>query len=135
MNLSDKFGLKCEKELIVVNKIDLNRPQLNQNAVLVSGKTREGIEDFIEALRKDTESLCTVRGSECAALTCARHRRNVSKAVEYLQQYLIAEEDESDWVVCAHHLRKAIHEIGSITGKVSSEKILDFIFADFRIGK
>ena len=60
---------------------------------------------------------------------------NLQKALEYLNEYLEMESGESDIVICAHQLRKAIREIGFITGKVSSDKILDVIFSDFCIGK
>jgi tRNA U34 5-carboxymethylaminomethyl modifying GTPase MnmE/TrmE len=59
----------------------------------------------------------------------------LQKAVDYLNQYLIEESQESDLAICAHHLRKAMREIGFVSGKVSSDRILDVIFADFRVGK
>jgi tRNA modification GTPase len=55
--------------------------------------------------------------------------------MEHLDSYLEMESADSDVVVCAHQLRKAIREIGFISGKVSSDKILDVVFSDFCIGK
>jgi len=59
----------------------------------------------------------------------------LQKSMEYLVAYLESESRESDIVICAHQLRQAIREIGFITGKVSSDKILDVVFSDFCIGK
>ena len=60
----------------------------------------------------------------------------MQRSLEHLDSYLELESEGSgDLVVCAQQLRKAIREIGFVTGKVSSEKILDVIFADFCIGK
>ena len=55
--------------------------------------------------------------------------------IDFIQEYLEQENSGSDLVICAHYLRKAVREIGHVSGKVSSEKILDVIFADFCIGK
>ena len=55
--------------------------------------------------------------------------------IEFIENYLEQENSGADLVICAHYLRKAVREIGLVSGKVSSEKILDVIFADFCIGK
>ena len=40
-----------------------------------------------------------------------------------------------DIVLASQALRRALREIGKITGKITSEEILDVIFKDFCIGK
>lgn len=40
-----------------------------------------------------------------------------------------------DVVVMAEELRAAVKQLGSITGEVRIEEILDVVFADFCIGK
>ena len=94
------------------------------------------MDKFLGELLKIVESLCqTQSGQNCPGLTRERHRLHLQKAVDYLNQYLIEESQGSDLVICAHHLRKAVREIGFVSGKVSSDRILDVIFADFCIGK
>ena len=56
-------------------------------------------------------------------------------SVEYCVHHNWRSQLLSALVICAHHLRKAVREIGFVSGKVSSDKILDVIFADFCIGK
>ena len=55
-----------------------------------------------------------------------------SPAEDYLAD---AEAGVVDYAVSAQYLRLALRELGKISGKVSSEQILDVIFADFCIGK
>jgi tRNA modification GTPase len=43
--------------------------------------------------------------------------------------------NEMDIVLAAEELRKALRNIGKITGKITTEDILDVIFRDFCIGK
>jgi len=43
--------------------------------------------------------------------------------------------DANDIVLASEALRRALREIGKLTGKVASEEILDVIFRDFCIGK
>ena len=60
------------------------------------------------------------------------YRTTVYKTgVIYLDQYLIEESQGPDLEICAHHSRKAVREIGFVSGKVSSDKIIDMILADF----
>ena len=67
------------------------------------------------------------------SLTQARHRDHLSQCFKALQEFeaLILQ----DTVLAAESLRQALRQVGKITGKVSSEEILDVIFRDFCIGK
>jgi tRNA modification GTPase len=58
---------------------------------------------------------------------------HLEKALRHMREYL--SEEDSDYAVSAQHLRAAIREVGQLSGKVSSEQILDVIFADFCVGK
>lgn len=140
-NLND-FGIEDDDinpdqvKLNLVNKIDLSNQVLDPSSIGVSGLTGQGMDKFLDELLKIAENLCqTQSGQNCPALTRERHRLHLQKAVEYLEQYMIEESTGSDLVICAHHLRKAVREIGLVSGKVSSDRILDVIFADFCIGK
>ena len=42
---------------------------------------------------------------------------------------------DSDLVIACHHLRNALRHIGKVTGKVTTDDVLDVIFQDFCIGK
>ena len=68
------------------------------------------------------------------SLTQERHRDLLNKCVRNLHNYCDHIED-NDIVLAAQCLRRALRYLGNITGKVTSEDILDVIFRDFCIGK
>ena len=68
---------------------------------------------------------------ESPAVTRARHGAALSECMRCLQA--AAGADMAD--IAAEELRLALNAIGEITGRVSSEDLLDIIFADFCIGK
>lgn len=63
----------------------------------------------------------------------ARHKENLSCCLECLRRFL--DNDVIDTAIHAEYLRKALHYLGYLTGKVTTEQILDIIFRDFCIGK
>ena len=135
-----EYGLEDtgQIKLRLLNKMDLIDP--SDNKVIpgfpVSSLTGQGIHEFLEVLTKEVKHLCeTQSGQDCPGLTRERHRLHLAQAIEHLNQYLKEESQGSDLVICAHYLRKAARVIGLVSGKVTSEKILDVIFADFCIGK
>ncbi len=86
--------------------------------------------------------------SEMPPLTQQRHRDNLTKCLSCLRKYLKKNPQkndfsnsnellngEDDFVLKAEELRQAAKWIGTITGHITSEEILDVIFKDFCIGK
>ena len=55
------------------------------------------------------------------------------RCLEYLTRF----EDfaDNDVVLATEQLRQALRQLGKITGRITSEEILDVIFKDFCIGK
>lgn len=134
------FGLKDtgQVKLKVINKVDLNDQVLDETSLKISSKSGQGMDEFLSRLLEIVRDLCHTQsgGQDCPGLTRERHRLHLAKAVKFLEDYLEDEAKETaDLVICAHHLRKAVREIGMVSGKVSSDQILDVIFADFCIGK
>lgn len=132
------FGLaKVKKTILVANKADLlpehkatpSLPGVN----LISCKSLSGIQDLMEVIKSEIGDLCQTELGGSALLTRERHRAHAEKALEFLEIYL--DDQTEDLAIASQHLRMAIHEIGQLSGKVSSEQILDVIFADFCIGK
>lgn len=77
--------------------------------------------------------------NEMPSLTSARHRDNLEKCLKCLKNYLDKKDssnsDQKDYAIDAEELRLAIKWLGSITGHVTTENVLDVIFKDFCIGK
>jgi len=63
----------------------------------------------------------------------ARQRHHLENAALGLKAVLSHGPEEV--VLAAEELRRAAHSIGSITGKVSTDEVLDEIFRGFCIGK
>ena len=68
------------------------------------------------------------------SLTQARHRAHLTACCEDLDEFL-ANQPPQDIVLASECLRRALREIGKLTGRITSEDILDVIFRDFCIGK
>lgn len=128
--------------IIVLNKIDLPRvitpEQVSalrpENPVLeVSAKTREGLERLREAV------VAMIEGGrpreQAQVISNLRHRDALAKALDSLRlvRQSLAEARPPD--VVAVDVQDAIDHVGTITGVVTSEEILDRIFSQFCIGK
>lgn len=100
----------------------------------ISCVTGEGMEKFLEVLKSRVAACCGNPQSGHPSLTQARHRSHLVKCLEHLDRFdhMVSQGDQ---VLASEALRHAAREIGKITGKISSEEILDVIFRDFCIGK
>ena len=73
--------------------------------------------------------------SESAIVSNVRHLEALQKAKEALQDIISAVENKVSGEFTALHIRSALNYIGEITGEVTHEDMLDFIFSKFCIGK
>ena len=133
------FGLTRspgQSTIQLINKSDLFSPHTtSQDLLAISALNGDGIDKFLDKLLNIVQELCGKSAMDCPGLTRERHRLHLQKAMDHLKEYLRMEVMGTDLVICAHQLRKAVREIGFVSGRVSSEQILDVIFADFCIGK
>ncbi|XP_071104655.1 tRNA modification GTPase GTPBP3, mitochondrial-like [Haliotis cracherodii] len=126
--------------VLVVNKCDLVPswnppcPAGDVPTAALSCTTGAGMKNFTNLLAERVKLACGNPLSGNPSLTKARHRHHLTQCVSHLESYLNLEQD-TDVVLSAHQLRKAARELGKITGKITSEDILDIIFKDFCIGK
>ncbi|GAB6052439.1 tRNA uridine-5-carboxymethylaminomethyl(34) synthesis GTPase MnmE [Magnetospira thiophila] len=128
-------ALVDDESMVVVNKLDRGLPE----APLVWGRHRifglsvhtgAGVEAFLSALTAAVAQRCD-GGGGTPPLTRARHRQ----ALETCLQALMRAEQESDGELMAEHVRQAARSLGSVTGRVGVEDMLDLVFRDFCIGK
>ena len=78
---------------------------------------------------------CTDPSYSTPFLTNERHRQYLTRTMEDLSMFLTLVNSEQDLVIAVEHLRLAIRSLGTITGIVYTEELLDVIFRDFCIGK
>lgn len=125
------LNLIDEDSLVVLNKSDLNLSQME--GISVSASTGKGISDLLEAIQARLEALLGQNSAQShgPTLTRARHREALEKAALALDRSMVVPEPE----LAAEDLRMAVRHLGSITGKVDVEDLLDMIFRDFCIGK
>lgn len=131
--------------IVVLNKIDL-LSQDNLSTVqelcrqhglppicLLSCHTDEGIGDFLRILRQTLETIYGDPLQGTPTITQTRHRFHLTKCLHALRRYDVYR--QQDLVLVAEELRIAHRQLGTITGRVGAEEILDIIFLDFCIGK
>lgn len=132
---ADTLALYDERAIIVLNKIDQCddvaglKSSFPGDAVCISVQSGAGIELLLSALGEKIDGFFGL--SEVPSLTRKRHRSALQSAVTSLERAMSAPLPE----LMAEDLRLAVRYIGSITGKVDVEDLLDVIFNDFCIGK
>jgi len=99
---------------------------------LISATSGAGFEQFLASLQSFAEA--ALAGGESALISRARHRRALEETAAALQRAqspaLAGHED-----LVAEEIRIAARSLGSLTGRVDVEDVLDVIFRDFCIGK
>jgi tRNA modification GTPase len=118
---------KFAADLVVLNKADLV-PERDQQELYISARTGEGLPELIKLLG---EQAARGASTDAPLLTRARHRY----AVEQVASCIGAALRERAPELAAEQLRRALHELGRITGVVDLDELLEVVFRDFCIGK
>ena len=124
---TDRSALS-QSALIVANKADL-RADPRPSVLSVSALTGLGLDVLFARLADAARALTETGGPP--PLTRARHRVALATAARWLDEAEGAREPE----LRGEAMRLALRAIGSITGQVGIESILDAIFREFCIGK
>jgi len=128
--------------LVVLNKMDLpnrvaadgSEPVLNgRRTVAVSAAARRGLDQLRRAVLDLTAAPPAEPGGP--VLVRVRHVDALRKAVASLQLARRSIRDERPAELVAVDVQDAIDHLGAITGAITSEDVLDRIFAEFCIGK
>lgn len=133
----DTLALATEDDLVIVNKSDLASEvpeRIGGQAPIVIAAARDvGLHALTKTLTSRLKRLIGSR--EGPSPTRARHRQALEKALAALQEALEGAGNQKAPELVAEDLRAASRAIGSITGKIDVENLLDVIFRDFCIGK
>lgn len=125
--------------IVALNKSDLPHamPSSLQFPVIeISAKTGIGIDDLKHALaRLTTQSLALSSSTDDALLSNVRHRDALQRVQQALNNVSRGLAVGTPADLLAVDLRDALYHLGSITGDVASDEILDNIFSRFCIGK
>lgn len=125
---------KEERIICVLNKIDKNENSDLKKDVSISAKTGQGIESLFNMLKEKT--LGTSNYSEKSAIVSnLRHYDCLKKAKDSLLNALESINNKLSGEFISVDLRNAENNLAEIIGAVTSEDILNNIFAKFCIGK
>jgi tRNA modification GTPase len=126
--------------LLVANKMDQGLPAekvLPFDALgdihYISSKEGTNLEDLKEAMYARIAGDGFNRGN--VIVSNARHLEALLKAKESLADILASVEGKASGEITALSIRSALNYLGEITGEVTNEDLLDFIFSKFCIGK
>ncbi|MGK9475746.1 tRNA uridine-5-carboxymethylaminomethyl(34) synthesis GTPase MnmE [Melioribacter sp. OK-6-Me] len=132
---SELIKLQREERILkVANKIDLKPVVENIFDVGISAKTGEGIEALFKKL-KDKALGSGTYTEKSAVVTNLRHYNALKKAKEHLIAAKNSINEGLSGEFLAVDLRNAENSLGEIIGKVTTDDILNNIFAKFCIGK
>ncbi|MDR2662422.1 MAG: tRNA uridine-5-carboxymethylaminomethyl(34) synthesis GTPase MnmE [Treponema sp.] len=139
----DFIRLRGEKLIPLWNKADIQEPpeELRRDyprLVAVSARTGRGMAELCSALAAALKEFRDLPGREDplpAGLGTRRQKDLTEKAAEALEEALSLADREEPLDIIAPLLREALHNLGEITGEVSSADILETMFSRFCLGK
>lgn len=132
-------NLKKEKliYILVGNKIDANKNQsiekYSDDVIFISAKERQKI----SSLKTKLKGLVIEEdvNTESVIVTNARHVEALQKLSTSLNEVATGLNENKSGDLIALDIRECLHYLGLITGEVTTDDQLDFIFSKFCIGK
>jgi len=136
----DELRQTAKQWLLVGNKVD-------EQQLLESKQTYFGIEDALYISAKEDKGLNAVRAAlvdkvthgaintEQTIVTNARHFQALEKVALSIVAIQRGIDQQLPGDLLAIDIRQCLHYLGEITGQISNEDQLDFIFSKFCIGK
>jgi len=130
---------QTKQYLLVGNKIDAMHQEndmasmFGSDVLMISAKNN----DHIEALKKALiEKVVSGKiSTESTIVTNSRHFQSLNKVAENLSSIRKGMEEGISGDLLAIDIRQCLYHLGEITGAISNEDQLDFIFSKFCIGK
>ena len=133
------IGVAMDKLILVGNKIDLALDQSIQTdpdfkeVLFISAKNKENIAVLENALNQKVVG--DGLNKEGTIVTNARHVASLKKLMLALNDIETGLIQNVTGDLLALDIRQALHYLGTITGEITNEDQLDFIFSKFCIGK
>lgn len=134
-------ALADSRTIAVINKADLPRALDLPSAFVgmaqqrICAQSGDGVEELKNAIRERFIGADHLDSREFVAVSRARHRDALVSADSLLQRFEQGLAGQLGLELLALDLRDALSAIGSLTGQVSTDDVLDLIFSSFCIGK
>lgn len=122
--------------LLAGNKTDLaNNPQatFGNEVLYLSAKNKENIQELRQALYNKV--IGGKLNTEGTIVTNARHHAALQEVMKSLLDIRTGMDNQLSGDLVALDVRRCLHFLGEITGQVTTEDKLDYIFSKFCIGK
>ncbi len=126
--------------IAVINKTDdtdtatlLRKQELYRDSIFISAKLKNGIEELKDKLFSMTAGDAAL--TENIVVTNARHFASLKEVKSSLDDLHKGIENNLTSDLLAPDLRRCLHYLGEITGEITNEDTLDYIFSKFCIGK
>lgn len=134
----DDLNKQNIRYILVGNKADMeeNIPgtfPANENIIYISALKQKNIEALKEALFNATVQQDAL--SNETIVTNARHVAALEKVSESLNDIISGLNEKLPGDLLALDIRRCLHYLGEITGEITNEEQLDYIFSKFCIGK
>ena len=140
LSISNKLEENNNTLLLIGNKADIisNESAVEKfddfyNIHFISAKNNTGIDSLKNSLFKLTVN--ELPSSENVIVTNARHHEALQQVKVSLNDIELGLNNQVPGDLLALDIRRCLHYISEITGDISNEDVLDFIFSKFCIGK
>lgn len=132
----DELRKQNENIIIVANKADLLNKEIDKqftSEIFISAQQQTGIEEL-------KNILFTMAGGENinkenVVVTNVRHYAALSRVSESLQEIKVGIENHISGDLLSIDINRCLHFLSEITGEITNEDRLDYIFSKFCIGK
>lgn len=138
--ITNKLEQNNNTLILVGNKADIFSNQSAkerftgiENIHFISAKNNMGIDELKSNLFKST--VTELPSSESVIVTNARHHEALQQVKQSLTDIRAGLDNKISGDLLALDIRRCLHYISEITGDISNEHILDYIFSKFCIGK
>ena len=141
MNQKEVFEKSGAKYLLVGNKADAMEPEqartifneMGENVIFISAKNKENIQQLKDALF-DLVAAGQIK-QEGTIVTNARHYGALQEVMRSLIDIKNGMDSDLPGDLISLDIRRCLHYLGEITGQITNEDTLDYIFSKFCIGK
>jgi len=136
--------LTGQKLIIICNKMDISHSSsiiklasyplsVNEERVFIAAKSKENLGELVEKM-KQSVSLGSIN-TEDVIVTNSRHYEALSLALQSIERVINGLKTGISGDFLAQDIRECLHHLGEITGLVTTDEVLGYIFKNFCIGK
>jgi tRNA modification GTPase len=132
--ICEEIKVQNSNVISVANKADVyNKGTSLKDDIIISAKENVGIGELKEALFMMAAG--SGLNTENVIITNARHYAALTEVAKSLQEIKSGLENRISGDLLAPDIRRCLYYLGEITGEVTNEDRLDYIFSKFCIGK